>query len=296
MKNKILLTAWQMILLAGMAFGITLQESIDIALRENPSVKAAKSNYSAAQTRLYQAAGAFLPSVKLSGNYGQSYTQPSTVQITTSSTTGAVTQTFTFGTDASYNAKSYSAALTQPIFVGALFPGYGMVAKSVDVAGQDYRKAVQDTTFDVTVTYYGVLASKKYIELCKDTLKTAQTHYDQVNTMLNNGVAPLADLLRAEVRVSNAEIALTKAYNTFENAKNAYNNALGIDLNATVEVGEKYEVPKIQAPDLAVLLDTAYKNRPDWLSYILGKKIAEDNIALAKTAYWPTVYLNGTST
>jgi len=202
---------------------------------------------------------------------------------------------FNFGFSTPYNTKSYSASLSQPIFVGALFPGYNMAARSVNVAEQDLRKAIQNTTFNVTVTYYGVLASKEYIKLCEDSLQTAKTHNDQVARMLRNGVAAQADFLRAEVRVANAELALTRSYNSYETTKNAFNNALGIDLDTTVEVSQKYEIPKLKVPDVELLLSTAYANRPDWLSFVFGKEIAEQNLNLAKSAYLPTVYLSGNS-
>ncbi|MFA5839491.1 MAG: TolC family protein [Candidatus Margulisiibacteriota bacterium] len=295
MKNKILIAIFVSVLLSGSSFALTLQESLDVALQQNPSIKSAKSNLEVSQTRLYQATGAFFPAIKLAGNYGRSYSDPSTVQITATTSQGAVSQTYTFGFTTPYNSKSYSASLSQPIFVGALFPGYNMAARSVNVSEQDLRKAIQDTTFNVTVTYYGVLASKEYIKLCEDSLQTAKTHHDQVARMLRNGVAAQADFLRAEVRVANAELALTRSYNSYETTKNAFNNALGIDLDTTVEVSGKYEIPKLQVPNVELLLSTAYANRPDWLSFVFGKEIAEQNLNLAKTAYLPTVYLSGNS-
>jgi outer membrane protein len=278
------------------AAALTLRDSVSLALKYNPSVLAAQKKAEAAGAKLNQAVGAFFPTVKIEGNLGKAYTQPSTVQITTQTTAGAVTQDLTFGTDATMNSSSLTASLSQPLFVAALFPGYAIAKRGADLANQDLRRAVIETSFNATQTYFGVLAAQKMAKLSAESLQMAQSHQAQVSSMLKVGVATRADLLRAEVQVANSEVALTQAKNGVELAKDAYNNALGNDLETAVELQEEgFSGTAPDLPEYKALLAQAYVNRPDWQQFLLSTKISEDTLHVYQSEYLPTLMLSAST-
>lgn len=281
--------------LTGAASALTLKESVNIALKNNPSVVASRKKADAADAKLGQAIGTFLPTVKIDGSYGKSYTQPSTVQFTTQTATGAVTQTLTFGTDAAMDSKSLQASLSQPLFVAALFPGYSIAKKNSDLAGEDLRKTVLDTSFNVTQAYFGVIKAEKMVKLAEESKEMAQSHYNQVKVMLSAGVVTQADLLRSEVQTANSEVVLTKALNGLELARDAFNNVLGKDLEQAVSLQEEGfagTVPSL--PEYKDMLAQSFSNRPDWKQYLLSVGMGEDNLRVAQTAYLPTAMLTAT--
>lgn len=283
-----------LIILAVVSNALTLKESIDFALKNNPSVLTAQKKVDAANARLNQAVGAFLPTIQLSGNYGSAYTQPSTVQFTTQTATGAVTQTLTFGTDATQTAQGWQASLSQPVFVAALFPGYKIAKKSTDLTKEDLRKTALDTAFNATKAYFQVLAAEKFVDLSKESKQMADSHLDQVKAMYLSGVSTQADLLRSEVQSANADVALTRAQNQLELARAAFNNALGRDVEEEVKLSEEGLSGMLKAaPEYKYLLSIAMENRPDWHQFVLTKQIGEDNLRVAQTALLPTVMLSG---
>jgi outer membrane protein TolC len=274
---------------------MTLQESIDFAIRNNPAVQASAKKVDAADARLFQAAGAFLPTVKLDSSYNKSYTQPSTVQITMQTTAGAVTQDITFGTNATGTIRGSSASVSQPVFVAALFPGFQIAKKGADSAREDYRKVVLDTSFNVTQAYFGVLAAGRLVKLQQESKDMAQTHLQQVNRMVAAGVSTVADKLRTEVRLANADVDLTKAKNTLEIARANFNNALGKPQETPVALEEEgFSGLLKNLPVYPDLMKVALEWRPDWKSFLLGKEISEENLRLAQVNYLPSVFLNGT--
>lgn len=292
--EKIVIIAALLALLLNIAQAMTLNESVDFALKNNPSVLASAKKLDASRAKLSQAIGAFYPNVQLSGNYSNSYSQPSTVQITMPTTQGAVTQNYTFGTDAIQTAKGWQASLNQPIFVAALVPGYNIAKKSTDVAAEDLRRISLDTIFNVTKAYYQVLVADKYVALSKESKQMADSHVDQVKTMYSAGVSTQADLLRSEVQAINAEVALTKAYNQAELARAAFNNALGREIVEEVKLTEAGISITIEAiPEYGSLLSVAKDNRPDWKQFLLTKQISEENLKSAQTGLLPTVSLSG---
>lgn len=284
------------LLFAFSASAMTLTESVGIAVKNNPSVIATQKQVNAADAKLAQAVGSFLPTVKLDGNYGQAYTQPSEVQIAVTSSTGATAQTFRFGTDATNTSKGWKASLSQPLFVGALFPGLAIAQRNAAAAREGLRKNVQGTTFNATQAYYDVLKTQKGVEAMEQAREMAQSHRDKIEAMASSGASTQADLMRAEVQLANSELALTRAKNAFEIAKNSFNNVLGRKPNEQVKLDLEISNPKeVVSPDYDRLIVIAMDNRPDWKQYQLGRQMAEDSIHLAQTDYLPAVMLTGSS-
>jgi outer membrane protein TolC len=239
--------------------------------------------------KLGQAVSAFFPSVNLDGNLNRTYSQPATVQMTAQ----GVTQTFNVGTDKAATVTGMQASLSQPVFVAALFPGYGIAKKNADSANEDYRQTVIETSFNVTRAYFSVLEAQKMEALMKESLDMTRSHREQVQSMLNAGMATKADLLRSKVREANAQVALIKARYNVDLAKDAFNNTLGRDIKQPVNLKEEElngQVAGIRGFD--DLLAMAYANRPDWKMYLLATGISQNQLDLSRSEYLPTVVLN----
>jgi outer membrane protein TolC len=263
----------------------TLKESIDLALKQNPAVQASRKKADAAGAKLNQALGAFFPTVNLSGSLAKVYTQPATIVFNGTAITAGIND--------SQNVKSVQASLSQPVFVAALFPGYGIARKGADIAAQDLRKISLETTFNVTQNYFGVIRAGRGLKVAQESQDMANSHLRQVQSMVNAGVATKADLLRAEVQVANSDVAVTKAKNALELAKDAYNNAVGNDLEQPVNLAEESFTGTVTGlPDYKNLLQQAFAYRPDWQGYLLATGISQDTLRVAQTDYWPSVTLS----
>ncbi len=272
-------------ILLNAASALTLRESVDSGLKNNPSVQAAQKQVNAAAARLAQATGTFLPTIKLDGSLARIYTEPSIVQIST--------QEIIFGTSDIGAISSYNFSLSQPLFVGALFPGLKIAQKGLDTAREEYRRVALETNYAVTVAYFGVLSAAEYVKLSEESLEMAGTHLRQVSGMLDAGVVTRADYLRTEVRVANAEVALTRARNTLQLARSQFNNVLGREVDAPIELAEEPISTVFILPNSQQLFSEALLFSPSWKSFILTKQTAEENLSLARTAYLPTAYLTG---
>lgn len=274
--------------LAAPAAALTLKESIKSALKNNPSVLASQKKLDAARARLNQAVGAFFPTISLDGSLGRNYTQPSSVVFNG--------QVFTFGLNDPQTTKSLQASLSQPLFAAALVPGYGLARKGADLAEEDLKNVSLETAFGATQSYFSVIKADRGVKLAQESKDMANSHLKQVRAMVNAGVATRADLLRAEVQVANSDVALTKARNALELARDAFNNALGNDLEQPVELEEEGFTGTVAGlPEYKTLLAQAFANRPDWRQYVLATGISQDNLRVAQSDYFPMVMLNAAS-
>src|SRR3989339_404226 len=281
------------LLIAANADALTLKESVDLAMTNNPSVLAAQKKLAAANARLGQAVGAFFPTVKLDANYGKSYSDPSVMQVTVSTSQGALTQDFTTGTNSTVTAQGWGVSLSQPLFVAALWPGYGIARKVVDLAGEEYKKARLEAAFNVTQSYFGVLRAAKYVKLSEESKEMAESHLNQIKMLLAAGVSTRADQLRAEVQLANSEVGLTKAKNYLELAKDAFNNSLGRELEQEVDLkDEGFTGTLLMIPDYKEILRLALENRPDWRIYLFNERLAQETLRVSQLEYLPTVFLS----
>lgn len=293
MRKTKLCLLFLLLFLACSSGAMTLKDSIGVALKNNPSVVASGKNVDAADAKYWQAVGAFLPTVKLQGGYGQTYSQPYTMQFSLNN----ITQDVTVGIDQTADTKNWQASLTQPVFVAALVPGATLARKNLDVARESLRKTVLDTSFNVTQSYFGVIKASRMEKLAEESLTMAQSHLDQVREMLSAGVVTRADLLRSEVQVAQAEVGLTRAKNGLEIAKDAFNNSLGNDLEQPVALDETGFTGTVSSlPEYRSLLALALDNRPDWKQYQLSIGMSEDNLKIAQSNLLPSIMINANKT
>jgi outer membrane protein TolC len=272
---------------------LTLDQSIKIALEQSPVMLKAKADIAAAEGMAGQATAAFLPQLALKGSVGKYYSEPQVMEI---DMTGSGSPTaIAFGTDEEADTSSYSATLSQAVFTGGrILSSVGMASKGLDVAKQELRKTSADVKFNVINAYYGVSKAQKFVELGEQSVKMAKTHLDRVKALISAGMSTKADLLRVEVQVAQAEMGLTKARQGLEIAKNNFNNTLGRDLDAAVDLSEpEYGAAEIAVYDYKELLKIAYEDRPDWRQYVLAKQVSEDEVGLAMSGLWPMISLIG---
>ncbi len=270
---------------------LSLEESIQIAFEKSPIMLKARADIVAAEGQAGQAVAGFLPHLSLNANVGKTYSAPMTVEMTLMGTPSV----FTYGVDEQADMASYSASLTQSLFTGGkLSSSLAMAKKGLKIAAEEFKKISQDVKFSVIKAYYDVLKAKKFVKLSQESVNMANSHLSHAKALKNVGMSTRADTLRGEVQVANAEIALSKAKQGFEIAKNYFNNTLGRDLNSSVELAEvEFKSDGIPVYKYEDILKIAYEERPDWKQYILANKISEDEVGLARSDLWPMLSLVG---
>jgi OMF family outer membrane factor len=96
--------------------------------------------------------------------------------------------------------------------------------------------AEHDLIADVTRRYIEVLRSARAFELQQESVNQLQNYYDLVRSMNQGGAAGMGDVLRTQVDLSSARVALENVHNARLNASLALELATGLpsDTNLTV--------------------------------------------------------------
>jgi len=269
------------------AFGLNLNESLQIAYKQNPSILAAQKKVEALRGSLLQATGAFFPNLRVSASTGQTYQKPSEVQLETP----VGPQRYVMGVDAQIPTRNLSFTLSQPLFTGGkLFSSLNIAQNNFKIASEDLRSKILSVNFDTTSAYLGLIKAQKLVDLSNQFYLMAKNHFDQAQTMFNVGISTKSDVLRSQVQLVNSEISLSKAKNGLVIAQNILNNVMGNPIGAQVVVDQSdFCATCPPPPSFETIIGAAYLYRPDWIEFQTTKEIAKNNVTIARSDLLPAV-------
>ncbi|MCK5161914.1 MAG: TolC family protein, partial [Candidatus Aureabacteria bacterium] len=263
---------------------LTLKESIDIALKNNYGLKAASEKITGAKEKTWEAKTLFLPKLKVESSYTR-LNEPPSLDLE-AGVLAPQALSIEMGDDNIYNAQ---AVVQQPLFTGGKILSLNRQAKNnLEAAKYNYEEAEQNLILQVKEAYFGILVFQKYSEVCRDAVEQMNAHLETVRGLYNAGTVPYIDLLRTEVQLANAELALIKAENGVELAKSSFNTILDRDLNLPVEVVDVFEIVE-QDYHLGQLLGEAKNNRPEIYKMRHNIETARAGVGAAQSNYWPQV-------
>ena len=149
--------------------------------------------------------------------------------------------------------------------------------------------------FQVMAAYYRVLNSKGQEDAQEANLKNAQTVQDAAEARLHEGLATLPDVLEARNATAQADYDLQAAIGATEIAHGDLANALGISPTNKfqVETIQTLTIPQDLTDTVETSIDRALAQRPDLMQRVEQLRASGAEIKAAKTAYLPTLSLDG---
>ena len=271
---------------------LTLPEAVKIALEKNPQRKAALADTKAASADIKQARSFLMPRVTFSetatrGNdpvyvFGSRLRQ----------------QRFT-AADLAFNVLNTPTPLgnyatrfggTWNLFDSfASWRGLDRAKSAQDASAQQLARTEQEIVFRVVDSYYGVLLSKKQLELGEQALKTAQAILDQSKNRFESGVAVQSDPLSAQVRLAARQQELIRAQNNLSLARAQLSTALGLPAETEFDPAEALAEKNLPALSLEEAEKRAVESRPD-LKQIRSEEAAQQqSVSIAKASFGPRV-------
>jgi len=261
---------------------LTLDEAIQIALRNNRAVQISVRNLDKSRNAVREARGNALPQIQGNATYTR-FDRVATAQFGP--------QPIRLGNIENRTAR---ITLTQVIDIsGIVRTAVRAASVFVSISELEYERTRNDTILQVTQAYQGVARADEFVRVAEEALKNAQERLRLIRAQVDAGVAAQFDLLRAETAVAQAEQALLNARNQRELAVAALNNLLGRDLNTPVQVVKPTTLPTLQEAELDALTQQAYQNRPEILAAERGVELSRVNIQNARRGLLPSIVLTG---
>jgi len=295
MINKI----WYISLLAVVIFPqhvfaqepLTLESSIEIALKNSIVLDIAKEGVNVATAQKREAITAFLPKFNTSYSYTRLNEEPfSRFQGLTGMLSGMNGTEIPGGTKNNYN---WTIEARQPLFTGGgLIANYQASSIGEDAAQIEETAKKQDVVQEVKIAYYDILRAQKILETASQSVQMLTAHRDVAQNYFTVGMIPKNDLLHAEVELANGKQTLVKAQNAVEITKARFNTILKRKIFAPVEIVDvlKYQPFEKQFDEC---FDMALKNRPELKIASLRTRQAGKLVNAARSEYFPTLGIVG---
>lgn len=260
---------------------LTLERCVEISLMKNPAIVAARNTANVSQSRIGQAEANYYPQI----NWTSGYSRISPI----SGTTGTGESQIFTSSNGSFNQYSSSASLSQNIYdFGKTSTQVKISRLNFDSSRSDLENVLEQVILSVKQAYFGVLQAKRNRNVSADTVRQFEQHLEQAKGFFEVGAKPKFDVTKAAVDLSNAKLNLIKAENAVRLAVVNLNNAMGVP-NAPGYVIEDNLSYEKYAMTLDEALTKAYQNRPDLLSIIVKRQVAESSVDLVKKNYYPFI-------
>jgi len=258
---------------SGVRAPLTLEQCVALALGNHPALRGATYDVEGARAGVGAARAATLPQVGLSGSYAQS-----------EGTLG------TSGGGASPEGYSAALSMRQLLFDSGRTPALIHEAES----GRDAISATRDeveqaVVFGARQTYFGVLAAGQVLEAQTQARDLSALHLKVAQARYQEGIAPKADVTKAQVELANAELDLIRAQSGVSLAYAALSNALGLPATTSLTVTGDLQSPGAQ-PALETSLAFAYQNRPELKRADADLQAARSAVAVAASGTRPSLY------
>lgn len=199
-----------------------------------------------------------------------------------------------FDTD-THNMFVVSAVLRQPIYMGGSIVAANRIARiGEDMAANSIASTTQSTLYDIDNTYWTVVSLRHKLRLANSFLELVTKLDGDVHKMIKEGVATRADGLRVDVKVNEAEMAVTQAENGLSLAKMLLCQLCGLPVGSDITLAdENSDDLQVPAAQTAYNVETALENRPELKLLQNAVDISQQTTTIVRAAYLPQVALTG---
>lgn len=295
MKNAILL----LLIIATGSFAqqqqqqkLNLQQSIELGLKNSKDLRISQSKMETAGAKLSEANSQLLPQLKFQAGYTRlSSVPPFQVQIPFMPNPIKISDVILDN----YNLR---VSLQQPVFTGFRLSSLRSAASLQNQAAEtDYSKDINEAAFRIQSAFWQFYKAQQLLSVLNENLIQNQKHLEDTRNNLQNGLVTQNDVLKLEVLYSNTKLQQIEAQNNLDVAKVAFNQALGLPLDAQTDI----DVKDIKT-DLASEKQGAYKfediikeakqNRGELKSLQYRFQASREAAAAARSGWFPSIYLN----
>jgi outer membrane protein len=263
---------------------LTLQRAVEIAMRQQPSLRQTRAQLEAAQGRVDLSRVGTRPIVQLSGSVGTGSSRGG----------GAVTGTGT--TDSGFFTHSEDtnlrASASWRIFdFGQTAANIRAAELSADAAAAAIGTTTLDIRTDVETAYLEAVARRRLVQVAEATVKSEDAHLDQARRFVAAQAKDPIEVAQAQARDANAKSALAQAQSNEAIALANLRSAIGwVDPAHSPIVSANWPTPSdAEPPGLAALVDTARKSRPEIVQLDKEVQAADASLDAARAERRPVL-------
>lgn len=256
-----------------------MAESIEIS---NQNVAEAIASYEQARAMVREQRASLFPTVSLTGSGTRSGSG-------SAGGGGGIEQQSI--SNVSNNYRAAIGASWEPDVWGKLRAGVTGAEASAAASAGDLAAARLSAQGELATNYFSLRQTDAQIALLTSTLDGYQRVFDITSNRFNAGIAAKSDLLQAQTQLANAQIDLSTSVRQRAQLEHAIAILLG---RAPADFSLAVAPWNIVVPDVPVgVPSTLLERRPDIAAAERRVALANEQIGIARSAYYPSLNLTG---
>lgn len=269
---------------------LSVNEAVDLGLRNSRAVKMSSARASAELARADEADAQRYPALVAAGAYTRVEDGPFRLS------TKNLPVPFTVGNVVVDNYV-LRVGVRQPLFTGFRLSEAAASAESRAAASAlDVVRTKDNVEFAVIAAYWSLYQSRDVLRSATENVKRLESYREDAQRLVKAGLMTTKDQLKVEVQYSNSQIARLEARDAARLAEADLNLLLGLPQETPITLsstpGEAPVVETISgASDLTALIDGASARRSDLEAASLRVESAQAGVRSARGAWWPQIEL-----
>lgn len=248
---------------------LTLEEAIEVMLKDNPAIEQAKLNLEKAKVE----------SEKIENN-----------------------------ADDLKDAKEYTMDdMGNLIPVGKMFDKYKVkgsldnlkVVKLPELqanftlsnAQRNYDATVESLKANIEEAYFGLLQAQDLAEINKANMDIAKDLYDKTKKKFDLGLVAKQEVLNSELSYIKAQNEYKSSLDTVKKAKMALNTQLGYDVMTNINLQDELTYKEFEVPSIAEAVSKALENRNEIKAAEFNYQVAQINMDIIAKQYPEITYM-----
>ena len=261
---------------------LTLDQALDLALSENPTVKVAEMEVQRYDYVKRQTWGGLLPQVSVTGQVNHSFI----VQ--------QMSKGFSLGNDP-YTTLSGAVDASVPLFAPQVYRMMKMNDKQMATAVEAARSSRITLTAEVKKAFYNILLAEQSLDVLRESEATVQRTVDDTQVQYKHGLASEYDLLTAQVQLSNLKPTILQTENSIKLAKLMLKMYLSIPEDVEIEVVGELDALRDDVLAGTDGLTTDVTDNSDLRSLELQEEVLRRSLKAANAGRMPTLAAFGSA-
>jgi outer membrane protein len=259
---------------------MTVEGAIRLGLKNNYDIQIARNTAEIAVNNKGKGIANFLPVIDTNSDFRYDESNEET------------------GTPMRFGSASTRSLNSQLSLSWTLFDGFMMFAdkKRYDELAKsgEYqaRDSIESTVVSIMEAFFNLVQQEQLLEVVYDTRDISKRRLEREEVRRDLGGASSTDLLNARVNFNNDESVLLDQQLTVTIARKDLNIVLARDPLTPVVVKKEIVVPSLDS-EFDELLMRARERNSTLLAAKYNKQAADENVRIAKSAFWPRLVLNG---
>ena len=258
----------------------TLDECISLALVDNIEIKQKELDLKTKEVALSESRWAYAPSFSFSSSATMA--------------TGRVLDqtTYEFVRNNSVNSSSASIYGSMSLFNG--FRKHHSLKKAelaIEAASTNIEAKKRRIQEEVIGCFLSVLCARANLESMKQRQSLYKSQLERIQTMVDAGRVTESDYYQAKAQLFSTESDLALAEGEYDKARISLCQLLEVSDWQSFAVSEEgIDLPSI---DVTYSMDSeSIMSHPEYRSFAIEKELAQKDLSISKSQYWPTVSLS----